>query len=141
MSNSDFLMKSQLILDIFIKTKKDMVKSVEQGKRMEERKKGERVRKSWKSECKLFVGGIKSSTKEAELKEAFSVCGSVTNCWVAKNPGGFGFVEMGSEKEAEDAAKALNGTKLLGRQVHVALSGKRRTAWCQKKLKSKEAKK
>ena len=29
----------------------------------------------------------------------------------------FGFVEMGSEKEAEDAAKALNGTKLLGRQV------------------------
>ena len=24
---------------------------------------------------------------------------------------------MGSEKEAEDAAKALNGTKLLGRQV------------------------
>ena len=29
----------------------------------------------------------------------------------------FGFVEMGSEKEAEEAAKALNGTKLLGRQV------------------------
>ena len=26
-------------------------------------------------------------------------------------------------------------------KVHVALSGKRRTAWCQKKLKSKEAKK
>ena len=24
---------------------------------------------------------------------------------------------MGSEKEAEEAAKALNGTKLLGRQV------------------------
>ena len=32
----------------------------------------------------------------------------------------FGFVEMGSEKEAEDAAKALNGTKLLGRQVVLA---------------------
>ena len=28
----------------------------------------EQVRKCWKSECKLFVGGIKSSTKEAELK-------------------------------------------------------------------------
>ena len=29
----------------------------------------------------------------------------------------FGFVEMGSEKEAMEAAKALDGTKLLGRQV------------------------
>ena len=34
----------------------------------------------------------------------------------------FGFVEMGSEKEAEDAAKALNGTKLLGRQVGDSLA-------------------
>ena len=32
----------------------------------------------------------------------------------------FGFVEMGSEKEAMEAAKALNGTKLLGRQVFVS---------------------
>ena len=32
----------------------------------------------------------------------------------------FGFVEMGSEKEATEAAKALNGTKLLGRQVFVS---------------------
>ena len=33
----------------------------------------------------------------------------------------FGFVEMGSEKEAMEAAKALNGTKLLGRQVYVSI--------------------
>ena len=30
----------------------------------------------------------------------------------------FGFVEMGSEKEAMEAAKALDGTKLLGREIN-----------------------
>ena len=37
------------------------------------------MRKSWKSECKLFVGGIKSSTKEAELKVKYFKAQSVKN--------------------------------------------------------------
>ena len=73
---------------------------------------------------KLFVGGLSWDTTEDSLRNFFAAAGTVVSATVItdKYTGkskGFGFVEMGSEEEAQKAMQTLNGQQLDGRAVAV----------------------
>src|ERR671935_761539 len=73
---------------------------------------------------KLFVGGLSFSTSTDRLREAFAACGNVESASVVtdRDTGrsrGFGFVEMATNEEAEQAINKLNGTSLDGRTIQV----------------------
>jgi cold-inducible RNA-binding protein len=73
---------------------------------------------------KLFVGGLSFSTSNERLREAFAATGSVESASVVtdRDTGrsrGFGFVEMATPEEAEQAISRLNGTSLDGRTIQV----------------------
>ena len=73
---------------------------------------------------KVYVGGLASSTTEERLREEFAKFGAVESATVIRDrysdiSRGFGFVEMSTDAEAEEAIKGLNGTMLDGRQITV----------------------
>ena len=74
---------------------------------------------------KLFVGNLSYNVSDSDLQELFAAHGSVASAQVImdRDSGrskGFGFVEMGSEQEAQAAIAALNGAALDGRNVTVS---------------------
>lgn len=73
---------------------------------------------------KLFVGGLPFSTSEERLREVFAQAGQVESAVVVtdRDTGrsrGFGFVEMATSEEADQAVQKLNGKDLDGRQLKV----------------------
>lgn len=73
---------------------------------------------------KLYVGGIPYETQEQELQELFEGAGSVESVAiiidrVTGRSKGFGFVEMGSEEEAEKAIEMFNEKDFGGRNLSV----------------------
>jgi hypothetical protein len=73
---------------------------------------------------KLYVGNLAYSVRDDTLQEAFGAFGSVDSAKVMmeRDTGrskGFGFVEMGSDAEAQAAINGLNGTNLEGRALTV----------------------
>lgn len=73
---------------------------------------------------KLYVGNLPYSVRDGDLEQAFSQFGSVTSAKVMmeRDTGrskGFGFVEMGSDAEAQAAINGMNGQPLGGRSVVV----------------------
>ena len=73
---------------------------------------------------KVFVGNLPFNTTQEELEEVFGQSGSVTsvNIITDKFTGrsrGFGFVEMGSEEEAQAAIENLHEHELHGRPLTV----------------------
>ena len=73
---------------------------------------------------KLYVGGLPYSTQEDALKEVFAQAGSVTSAVIImdKMSGrskGFGFVEMGTDEEAQSAISMFNGQEFEGRKLTV----------------------
>ena len=60
-------------------------------------------------DAKLYVGDLGSSATKEELEDAFSYYGRLRNVWVARNPPGFAFVEFEDNRDAEDAARGLDG--------------------------------
>jgi RNA recognition motif-containing protein len=76
---------------------------------------------------KLFVGSLSFSTSTEQLRELFSGAGAVESAAVVmdRDTGrsrGFGFVEMSTAEEANDAVKRFNGQSLDGRQLKVELA-------------------
>jgi len=74
---------------------------------------------------KLFVGNLSFETTDDDLKEAFSQAGACAMASVIKDrlsgrSRGFGFVEMGSDEEAQKAIAELNGRELRGRNISVS---------------------
>jgi RNA recognition motif-containing protein len=72
---------------------------------------------------KLFVGGLPFSMQNAQLADLFSQAGSVVSATIISDKftgrsKGFGFVEMSTEEEAQEALK-LNGADVGGRQIVV----------------------
>lgn len=67
---------------------------------------------------KLYVGNLTYSVNEAQLKELFAQFGTVNDVRVIERKG-FGFVEMSSPEEAENAKEALNNTVFEGRTLRV----------------------
>ena len=73
---------------------------------------------------KLYVGGLPYATTEADLEDLFAEHGTVESARVITDrmtgrSKGFGFVEMGSQDEAEAAAEKLNNSELEGRTLVV----------------------
>ena len=66
----------------------------------------------------LYVGNLTYSVNEEQLKELFSRYGTVNDVRVIERKG-FGFVEMSSPEEAEDAKEALNNTVFEGRTLKI----------------------
>src|SRR3990170_7785535 len=73
---------------------------------------------------KLYVGNLSYNTTGSELEQLFSAHGTVQSAEVIQDRDtgrskGFGFVQMGSDAEAEAAISALNGQEVDGRALTV----------------------
>jgi RNA recognition motif-containing protein len=73
---------------------------------------------------KLYVGNLPYSVRDSDLEQSFGQFGSVTSAKVMmeRDTGrskGFGFVEMGSDAEAQAAIEGMNGSPLGGRSLVV----------------------
>lgn len=67
---------------------------------------------------KLFVGNLSYSVTAEELESLFSEYGEVVEAKVIERKG-FGFVEMSTQAEAEEAKDALHGKDFSGRTLNV----------------------
>jgi len=73
---------------------------------------------------KLYVGNLAYSVRDEDLQQAFAQFGTVSSAKVMmdRDTGrskGFGFVEMGSDAEAQSAINGMNGQALDGRALVV----------------------
>src|SRR5438128_10490345 len=73
---------------------------------------------------KLYVGNLAYGVTDADLQQMFAAHGTVQSAQVImdRDTGrskGFGFVEMGSDQEAQTAIQALNGQEMDGRALTV----------------------
>jgi RNA recognition motif-containing protein len=73
---------------------------------------------------KLFVGGLPFATSNEQLRALFADSGEVVSATVVtdRDTGrsrGFGFVEMATPEDAEQAINKLNGTSVDGRTIQV----------------------
>lgn len=76
---------------------------------------------------KLFVGSLPWSVDDAGLAQIFSQAGTVVSAQVVKDRDtgrsrGFGFVEMSTDEEANNAVSNLNGTDMEGRKIVVNIA-------------------
>lgn len=73
---------------------------------------------------RLYVGNLKYSTTDDQLRAMFEAHGSVTSAQVIMDretgrSKGFGFVEMANDGEAQKAIDSLNGQQIEGRALTV----------------------
>jgi len=73
---------------------------------------------------KLYVGNLPYTVRDDDLQQSFGQFGAVTSAKVMmeRDTGrskGFGFVEMGSDAEAQAAINGMNGQSLGGRSITV----------------------
>ncbi len=73
---------------------------------------------------KLYVGNLPYTVRDEDLQQAFGEFGAITSAKVMmeRDTGrskGFGFVEMGSDAEAQAAIAGMNGQSLGGRSITV----------------------
>ena len=78
-------------------------------------------------DTKLYVGNLSYSATEQELQELFGQAGTVVSATIIKDretkrSKGFGFVEMSSQAEAENAIKMFNGFSLSNRELTVNIA-------------------
>jgi RNA recognition motif-containing protein len=73
----------------------------------------------------VYVGNLDLSTTEDMVRAAFSSAGSrIKSVVILRSPQndrsrGFGFVELGSEDEALEATRTMNGVEIAGRPIKV----------------------
>jgi len=72
----------------------------------------------------IYIGNLSYGTTEEALKAMFDEFGEVENVKIIKDrrsgrSKGFGFLEMPSNSEADQAIKALNGSRLDGFTIKV----------------------
>jgi RNA recognition motif-containing protein len=73
---------------------------------------------------KLYVGNLSFNTSGQDLNELFASIGTVDSANIVEDretgrSRGFGFVEMASKDEAENAIAQLNGKEVDGRELKV----------------------
>jgi len=73
---------------------------------------------------KLYVGNLEFAVADGDLLKIFDAHGTVQSAQVIMDretgrSKGFGFVEMGSDAEAQSAIQALNGKEVEGRALKV----------------------
>lgn len=75
----------------------------------------------------MYVSNLSFHTQDDDLRKLFEQFGSVSSAKVITdretgNSRGFGFVEMGSEAEANAAMKGLNSKEIEGRAMSVTVA-------------------
>jgi len=70
---------------------------------------------------KLFVGSLPWSVNDDELKETFEKPKVITDRDTRRSRG-FGFVEMESSSDANNAIQALNDSELNGRNIDIVVN-------------------
>jgi len=73
---------------------------------------------------KLYVGNLSFDTTQQDLEKLFAEIGTVTSTNIIEDretgrPRGFGFVEMSSKEDGQNAITQLNGKEFDGRQLKV----------------------
>ncbi len=73
---------------------------------------------------KLYVGNLSHNIGNNDLEQMFTAYGTVISAQVINDRGtgqskGFGFVEMGTDQEAQAAISALSGKSIDGRNLMV----------------------
>ena len=73
---------------------------------------------------KLYVGNLPYTVRDEDLQQSFGQFGAVSSAKVMmeRDTGrskGFGFVEMGSDAQAQAAISGMNGQSLGGRSITV----------------------
>ena len=82
----------------------------------------------------MYIGDLGEDATRRELEEAFNKFGRVRNVWIAKRPPGgliillcdqdsltgFAFVLMDDPRDAEDATRELDGSRMCGRRFKVS---------------------
>ena len=73
---------------------------------------------------KLYVGNIAFTTTNQDLNDLFGQVGTVESANIIEDretgrSRGFGFVEMATPEDAEQAISKLNGTSVDGRTIQV----------------------
>lgn len=76
---------------------------------------------------KLFVGSLPWATTSQDLEELFSKFGNVVSANVLSDRDtgrsrGFGFVELESQGNADEAIRALDGSDYKGRTLKVSIA-------------------
>lgn len=76
---------------------------------------------------KIYASNLSFNTADAELNDLFSKFGSVTSAKVITDretgrSRGFGFIEMSSEDDGQQAIKSLNGKEVEGRAMAVSVA-------------------
>jgi RNA recognition motif-containing protein len=66
----------------------------------------------------LYVGNLSSTVNRNSLVDLFSGYGSVVEVKIIGS-NAFGFIEMSSQEEAEEARKSLQGYNLEGKELKV----------------------
>lgn len=79
------------------------------------------------SQNKIYVGNLSFDSTSDDIREEFAAFGEVADVTVISDretgaSRGFGFVEMGSESDAQSAIQGLNGREFHGRQLNVSLA-------------------
>ena len=77
--------------------------------------------------ARLYVGNLSYNVTEDELRNAFATCGDISAATVVVDhvtgrSRGFGFVEFGSEEQAQHAIDTMNGHMLDGRALNVSVA-------------------
>ena len=72
----------------------------------------------------LYIGNLSYGVTEEDLKKNFGEIGECIAANIVRdkysgNSRGFGFVEMATEEEAQEAIRRLNGGELSGRKIIV----------------------
>tara|TARA_Y100000296_G_scaffold74162_1_gene92395 strand:+ start:410 stop:718 length:309 start_codon:yes stop_codon:yes gene_type:complete len=73
---------------------------------------------------KIYVGNLSFNVAEDGLRDVFAKFGEVSSCKLItdRDTGrskGFGFIEMSTASEAQDAISSLDGSDLDGRNMRV----------------------
>ena len=76
---------------------------------------------------RLYVGNLSYDMTSQDLEQAFANHGTVQTATIINDretgrSKGFGFVEMGTEEEAEAAIAAMNGAEIGGRTLKVNIA-------------------
>lgn len=74
--------------------------------------------------AKLYVGNLSFNTSTQDLEEMFAEVGTVESANIIEDRDtgrsrGFGFVEMSSKEECDNAIAAFNGKEVDGRELTV----------------------
>ncbi len=72
----------------------------------------------------IYIGNLSDNTTEDTLRSLFAEFGDVESVKVIKDRSsgrskGFGFIEMPSNSEADQAIKALNGNRIDGKNMKI----------------------